>query len=175
MSQPRDANPAKLVVGIFLRDKALLADIAKLLQIAYGDLDMVSPWYEFDCTDYYTKEMGSPLYRRILVFGELIKQQALAEIKLHTNALEQTYAVDDNRRLNIDPGYLLHERFVLATGKNYSHRIYIGRGIYADLTLIYEKGEYRPLAWTYPDYSAEALRLFLLKVRAKYGADLSKG
>ena len=76
-------------------------------------------------------------------------------------------------RVNIDPGYLLFERFVLATGKNYSHRIYIGEGIYADLTLIYQQGAYRPLPWTYPDYSEKAMGQFLMLVRKKYRLDIS--
>ena len=74
--------------------------------------------------------------------------------------------------VNIDPGYLLHERFVLATGKNYSHRIYIGKGIYADLTLMYTKGKFEPLPWTYPDYASENIIDFLEKVRKKYGVDI---
>ena len=74
--------------------------------------------------------------------------------------------------VNIDPGYLLHERFVLATGKNYSHRIHIGKGIYADLTLIFARGRYEPLPWTYPDYASENMLTFLKQVRKKYGVDL---
>ena len=75
--------------------------------------------------------------------------------------------------MNLDPGYLLYERFVLATGKNFSHRIYIGRGIYADLTLVYQKGAYRSLPWTYPDYAADTMRAFLTTVREHYAADLA--
>jgi hypothetical protein len=108
----------------------------------------------------------------MLAFKPLVEQDRLAEIKLATNAMEQACVVDGRRRVNIDPGYLLLERFVLATGKNYSHRIHIGRGIYADLTLIYRRGGYQPLPWTYPDYADQPLRLFLLAVRRKYAVDL---
>ena len=81
---------------------------------------------------------------------------------------------DGKRSVNIDPGYLLYERFVLATGKNYSHRIYVGQGIYADLTLIFQKGAYRPLPWTYPDYADAPMADFLMEVRHKYGEDIKK-
>jgi hypothetical protein len=89
-----------------------------------------------------------------------------------TNDLEHEHSSNGKRVVNIDPGYLLHERFVLATGKNYSHRIYIGKGIYADLTLIYAKGGFKPLPWTYPDYASEIIITFLEQVRKKYTIDL---
>lgn len=172
MSQPQPAQPAKLVVALLLGDKGLLPDITRLLQRTLGELDMVSPWLDFEYTHYYTAEMGSPLYRRVLVFKNLIPQRQLADIKCSTNQVEQTLAEQGRRRVNIDPGYLLYERFVLATGKNYAHRIYIGEGIYADLTLIFQEGGYQPLPWTYPDYRAPEMHTFLLQVRRKYGADL---
>lgn len=172
MSQPKPAQPAKLVVALLLGAKQLLPQIVAPLKQAFGALDMVSPWMDFEYTHYYQSEMGAPLYRRVLVFKRLIDQQQLAHIKCRTNELEQALAVKGQRRVNIDPGYLLYERFVLATGKNYAHRIYIGKGIYADLTLIYQKGAYQPLAWTYPDYKATEMQTFLAKIRKKYGVDL---
>ncbi len=144
------------------------------LAAAFGTIDMVSPWFSFDYTDYYAAEMGGPLYRRMLVFEELIAQESLARIKCTTNVLERQYALNDKRQVNIDPGYLLYERFVLATGKNFTHRIYIGEQIYADLTLIYQQGQYRTLPWTYPDYADENMRAFLMKVRNKYAADINR-
>jgi hypothetical protein len=74
--------------------------------------------------------------------------------------------------VNIDPGYLLFERFVLASGKNFSHRIYIGRQIYADLTLVFRKGAFETLPWTYPDYADCPIRGFLERARKKYAVNL---
>lgn len=172
MSQPLKARPAKLVVGSLVSDKKLFKDVAVELERKFGAVDMVSGWMEFEYTDYYANEMGRPLHRRLLVFKELISQQALASIKLQTNALEETFSISGNRRVNIDPGYLLYERFVLATGKNFTHRIYIGSGIYADLTLIFQKGAFQRLPWTYPDYSNDEMMTFLMQVREKYGVNL---
>jgi hypothetical protein len=173
MSLPQPPKPAKLVVGFFLKDKALAGGIARELQSQLGAVDMVSDWMDFDFTAYYHKEMGAPLFRRVMVFKALVEQTRLAAIKGITNQLEGRYLRHDRRRVNVDPGYLLAERFVLATGKNFTHRIYIGQGIYADLTLIYQKGAFRTLPWTYPDYADRRMIDFLTLVRNKYLHDLS--
>lgn len=175
MSHPRPAQPAKLVVSVLLGDKGRLPQIAATMQEMFGALDMISPWMDFHYTKYYQAEMGALLFRRIFAFKHLVSQSQLAFIKRQTNEVEQSLALDGRRCVNIDPGYLLNERFVLATGKNYAHRIYIGQGIYADLTLVYQKGRYQPLQWTYPDYQADDMQAFLIKVRKKYGADLTRG
>lgn len=172
MSLPRKPQPAKLVIGVLVNDKALMPEVAEKLEHAFGAMDMISAWMDFDFTEYYAKEMGSPLYRRMMTFGQLIRQKDLPSIKLATNDMEQSYADGGRRCVNIDPGYLLYERFVLATGKNYSHRIYIGQRIYADLTLIFQLGAYQTLPWTYPDYADQRMIWFLKQVREKYGADL---
>jgi hypothetical protein len=172
MSTPHAPRPAKLVVGVLLRDRGLFPDLAVELEAAFGAVDVVSPWMAFGYTSYYEEEMGAPLWRRMSAFRLLIAQDRLADVKLAANAMEQARSAGGRRTANIDPGYLLLERLVLATGKNYSHRIYIGRGIYADLTLIYRDGAYRALPWTYPDYAGEPLRRFLTAVRRKYAFDI---
>jgi hypothetical protein len=174
MSTPRPPQPAKLVVGLLLKDQKLLPVLAAELEDRFGPAGLVSPWMPFGYTAYYETEMGAPLFRRVLAFRDMIAQDGLARIKQATNAIEQTHMVQGRRRVNIDPGYLLLERFVLATGKNYSHRIYIGEGIYADLTLVFEHGAYHPLPWTYPDYADRPLRDFLQRVRSQYAGDLNR-
>ena len=173
MSVPCKPKPAKLVIGLFMREKALLEPLVNELGAAFGALDLVSAWIPFDYTQYYEAEMGTPLFRRLLAFKKLIEQRELPRIKVATNALERRYMQDGRRRVNIDPGYLLYERFVLASGKNFSHRIYIGSGIYADLTLIYQKGNFQKLPWTYPDYADGPVLSFLRQVRLKYSQDLT--
>jgi hypothetical protein len=172
MSLPQPARQAKLVIGVFLNQKCLSESLVISLISLYGRLDMISPWFDFVYTDYYHTEMGSPLYRRLFVFRNLIEQESLSCIKLQTNDIEKKYLDNGKRCVNLDPGYLLLERFVLATGKNFSHRIHLRDGIYADLTLIYQNGQYQCLPWTYPDYAADELRGFLLQVRQKYSFDV---
>jgi hypothetical protein len=168
MSKTRKPAPAKLVIGSFTKDKDILGDVARKLSESFGPPDVISRWLPFEHTDYYASEMGSPLFRRLMAFRELIQQDALADIKLFTNDLEGQFSTHGKRLVNIDPGYLLAERFVLATGKNYTHRIYLRERIYADLTLIYHKGRFHPLDWTYPDYAGDAIRAFLETVRERY-------
>ena len=176
MSEPQTAKPAKLVIGVFASNKKIINNLALELSSQFGPIDLVSSWMDFDYTSYYEPEMGSPLVRRVSAFKRLIKQGELAAIKIATNQIEQAYSSGGKREANIDPGYMLHERFVLASGKNFSHRIYIGLGIYADLTLIYQKGSFQKLPWTYPDYADHTMLNFLDQVRRKYIFDLkSKG
>jgi len=172
MSQPQPPHLTKLVIGLLMRQRELISPVAGDLTALFGAIDMVSPWFDFTYTHYYAPEMGTPLFRRVLVFKELIRQRDLADIKQKTNVIERRYGRDGRRSVNIDPGYLLRERFVLATGKNFAHRIYIGKGIYADLTLIYRKGAFEPLVWTYPDYADRPMRDYLERVRRKFVEDL---
>ena len=172
MSTPRAPRPAKLVVSVLFADKTLLSEVTRLLASDFGDIELQSAWMDFGYTDYYHTEMGSPLYRRMLVFRALIEQQDLSRIKQATNSVELAFSRNGRRQVNIDPGYLLLERFVLATGKNFSHRIYIGNNIYADLTLMFQKGDFQTLPWTYPDYAAPDMRAFLLQARKIYALEL---
>jgi hypothetical protein len=172
MSRPHPPNPAKLAISLFMKDKALLGPVATRLVEIFGPVDLISGWFAFNFTSYYEPEMGRPLYRRMLGFKTLVSQDALAAVKHQTNGIEGLYSSDNHRRINIDPGYVLLERFVLATGKNFAHRIYIGQNIYADLTLTYSKGSFQTLPWTYPDYASPEIRQFLLQVRHKYSMDL---
>jgi len=112
--------------------------------------------------------------RRMAAFKPLIDQSSLSAIKLKTNAIEREFSKNQKRSVNIDPGFMLRERFVLATGKNFAHRIYIGDHIYADLTLIFQKGSFQPLPWTYPDYKATNMQSFLYQVRNKYIKDITE-
>jgi len=174
MSIPQTAKPAKLVIGVFTRNKKIIDNLAIELSSQFGQIDLVSSWMDFDYTSYYEPEMGSPLARRVFAFKRLIEQGELAAVKNATNQIEQTHSQGGRREANIDPGYVLHERFVLASGKNFSHRIYIGDGIYADLTLIYQNGNFQKLPWTYPDYADQAILNFLDQVRSKYVLDVRR-
>lgn len=175
MSEPQPPQPAKLVISLLMGDQALARPALSALIERFGEVDMLSPWLPFDFTRYYEKEMGVDLQRRMVAFKSLMAQAALVTVKQFTNALESQYSDGGQRRINIDPGYLLQERFVLATGKNFSHRIYIGQGIYADLTLVHKRGGYQIQEWTYPDYASEEMLAFLTQVRRKYQVDLKQG
>jgi hypothetical protein len=168
MSTPRPPKPAKLFVSVIAAFPQRIATVLTELAGRYGTMDFVSVVLPFAYTDYYEAELGRPLLRRFASFLGLIQQDDLPRIKEETNHLELCSSSGGRRSVNIDPGYLLAERFVLATGKNYAHRIYLGRGIYGDLTLLFRDNEYRPLPWTYPDYAEPTVRHWLRSLRQKY-------
>jgi hypothetical protein len=168
MSRPKLPEHAKLIIGLFTPEKSLCKPLVTELEKQFGPVDYISKWLRFNFTDYYTPEMGGPLFRRFLGFKQLIEQDRLAGIKNFTNELELKWSQGGSRRVNIDPGYLLSSRFVLATGKNFSHRIYIGQSIYADLTLLYSNGKFQVLPWTYPDYADHGVLKVLEQIRSKY-------
>jgi hypothetical protein len=109
--------------------------------------------------------MGEPLYRRFLFFRDFIRPDILSDIKLATNDIERDMSIDGKRCINLDPGYLTLAKIVLASTKDYSHRIYLKDGIHAEVTLIYSKEtkEYLPNINTYNDYKDERhKKIFLL-------------
>ena len=175
MSIPQEPKPAKLFVSVLSSSAERINATLCELAAHYGILDFVSPLLPFNYTDYYCAEMGKVLFRRFASFDRLIQQENLTLIKVQTNALEDKQTEEGNRLVNIDPGYLVAERLVLASGKNYGHRIYLSKGIYADLTLIYRDKDYQPLAWTYPDYAEPIVRAWLGALRQKYLLQVRRG
>lgn len=172
MSAPKQADDVKLLVSVFSPEERLLEEVMRELQAMCGAVDWMSPPLFFDRTRYYEKEMGWPLHRRFLSFEKLIRPESLVEIKLETNELEKRYLQEGKRRVNIDPGYIALERLVLATGKNYTHRIYLSKGIYADLTLVFHQGSFQTLAWTYRDYGDPVIIGYFNEVREHYKSQL---
>ena len=168
MSEPKDADDVKLVASLFSPEEKTLEEVTLELQAAYGSTDWVSPPLFFDRTRYYEKEMGWPLHRRFVSFELLIRPEAIVEIKLQTNELEKRDLQEGKRKINIDPGYVSLERLVLATGKNYTHRIHLSKGIYADLTLVFHQGSFQTLAWTYRDYADPVVIGYFNNIRNHY-------
>lgn len=160
--------PVKLVMGILYHDEKWLNPCLEDLVSRFGDTDFLSPPIPFEYTDYYIEEMGHPLFRMFTSFKRLIQSEQLMEIKLFAGELERKYSENDRRLLNIDPGYLTGSAFILATSKNYAHRIHLGKGIFAQQEILFEKKRIRTLDWTYPDYRAVEYHDMLRKIRQAY-------
>ena len=172
MSKPQLPPPGKLIFGLIYRESTLARSCWEELELLGGGWDYISAATAFRFTGYYDKEMGPSLFRRWGCSRCLVPQDQLAAIKLKTNELEARWEVEGQRQVNVDPGILSVERLVLATGKNFIHRIYLGSGVYGDLALIYSKGSYRPLPWTYPDYQVpETIAMFNI-LRKRYQMQL---
>ena len=172
VSSPAEADDVKLISSLFSAQKDLIDDVIANLVSRFGPPDWTSSMLPFDRTRYYAREMGWPLYRRFISFHNLIRPEQIVDIKLITNDIEGSHRAAGRRRINVDPGYVSLERLILATGKNYTHRIYLSKGIYADLTLMYHKGSFRPLGWTYRDYADPDVIACFNRVREQYKRQL---
>lgn len=165
MSRRSVPPPGVLVASVIYRDEEAYRRLLPRLAARFGPVSSVGGPFPFDRTDYYEREMGPELVRRFVVFEAPLARDGLVGAKLAAWELEAEFSADGRRAVNIDPGLLTDENFVLATGKNYSHRVYLGEGVFADLALVYRKGSYAPLPWTYPDYADDAIRSYLGSVR----------
>ncbi len=168
MGQIRTPAPVKLVIGMITGRRELYEPVRRLLEERFGAADWASPVLDFTETDYYAAEFGPRLARQFFTFAQLIDPGDLAGIKVWTNGVEAQFAQGPRRRINLDPGYVSLSKLVLASAKNHSHRIYIGQGIYAEITLRYYKKAFRPWEWTYPDYASEGYREMFQEIRERY-------
>jgi len=168
MGLPAAFSPAKLVCAVLLHDTLLLEKLTPRLRRDFGEIDFQSEPLAFDFTEYYRNEMGSGLLRVFFSFATLMDPARLSEAKLATNQIEQEFSAAGARLVNVDPGLLFESRFVLATTKDYSHRIPLQDGIYAEVTLLYTQKQFRPLPWTYPDYRSSDYRRILTIIRGLY-------
>jgi hypothetical protein len=176
MGKPKEPVPAKLFMSLIALEDAAVARGLEDLASIFGKTDYISERFPFDFTNYYSKEMGEPLFRHFITFDHLMSVTSLPDVKRATNQLEERYAAaSGNRPINIDPGYICLEHVILATTKGYVHRPYLRDGIYADLTLIYRDRSFQPLEWTYPDYRQEMVIRLFNQIRRKYLEDLRGG
>lgn len=175
MGKAKRPRQVKLLIGMLAKDKSLFDIVEEFFIKMFGNIDYKSPVLPFAHTDYYKKEMGAPLERRFVSFRKLIHPEYLPKIKIATNSLEEKLGKKENgsrkREINIDPGYISDSKLVLATTKNYFHRIYLDKGIYAEVTLTWKKGGFQPFEWTYPDYKTEEYIGTLNTIRNAYMKD----
>lgn len=169
MGQVSPSSPVLLVMAAFSRHEAALAWARAKAVEAFRPIALESPTFEFCETDYYKPTMGLGLKKVFLAPGELIDPARLVEIKLQTNAWEREYAEAsehaEQRPLNLDPGYLALGKLVLASTKDFCHRIYLDRGIYAEVTLFYRHGRWEHHPWTFADYRREDYQQFFSECR----------
>ncbi len=167
----KQPQPVKLIVGILAADSRCLEAAEDATAGRLGQIDLLSDIWPFTQTDYYEEQAGSNILRRFVSIEKLVDPGTLAEVKHTTNEIEQELArrlsTDLSRPVNLDPGFVEPSKLVLATTKNYSHRIYIGNMMYAEVTLVYDKGAWQPFDYTYPDYCQQCYLDFFTKVRQR--------
>ena len=171
---------AKLFVAIMSGSPAHVEKVERHLERKWGAIDHRSEIYCFsEYTSHYEREMGNPIWKYFVTFRRLRRVPDLVQLKLFTEELEQMFLTRPiatgvarnqalSRTVNLDPGYLTAWHLVLATVKNYAHRVHLQDGIYSELTLLFRRSKTEPLPWTYPDYKTEATLRFFSEVRSDY-------
>lgn len=169
MGTVRQPTNVKLFCAILLAPEIPLQEVEDVLERFYGSIVLRSLALPFTQTTYYEREMGPALTRIYVAFAPCIPPDALAAIKHNTNHLETRWVTSEGqRRINLDPGYLDLAKVVLATTKDHSHRLYIGNGIFAEVTLRYKHKVFHPWEWTYPDYRLSTTLAFFQQLRDLY-------
>ncbi|MDD4869067.1 MAG: DUF4416 family protein [Kiritimatiellae bacterium] len=172
MGSVKPVKPVKFFCGIIGINKEVILRAVNELGALLGKIDQESEFMPFNFTDYYADEMGNDLFRQFVSFQELMDPRKLAEIKLVTNTIEDKFTVTSNgkvhRTVNLDPGYITASNLILATTKEFSHRICIGEGIYAEVTLNFKKNGCVFFPWTYPDFKSGKYTSFFLEIRRRY-------
>jgi len=170
MGEATQFLPEKLVMAVLISRPQREQELLGVLGETWGPPDLCSPCMPFSYTDYYDNEMGPGIQRFFVSFRRLVDPSLIADIKIQTNRVEERFREADARKVNIDPGLLCLSRFVLVTTKESAHRIPLSGGIYAEVTLLYHKGSFRPLEWTYPDYRSPDYLGILNEIRGLYKA-----
>jgi Domain of unknown function (DUF4416) len=177
MATPRPPVPALLVVAAFSRHEDAFVAAREAMERSYGPVALAGEPFLFDQTAYYEPTMGAGLRKQLWAFHDLIALDRLPELKHHTNALEASITASgvypETRPINLDPGYLVLGKFLLATTKDQAHRVYLREGIYAEVTLHYHAGAFHPWEWTYADYRLPGVLAFLAEARTFYRGRLA--
>lgn len=166
MGLPRNPQSVLFFTGVLFVNEEVYDQALFRLEEFFGEVVMESPPVLWNCSAYYKEEMGEPIFRRFVFFKSLKFPDSLAESKLATNRIEASFSVDGKRKINIDPGYMHPAKIVLASTKDYSHRIYLRDGIYAEVTMLFQRGRFDPHVNTYREFQDERnLRYFYMARR----------
>ena len=171
MWELKSPQPVKLIIGILASDQRCLTASREALAAEFGPFDLASDAWLFNQTTYYKDQTGPRILRQFVTLEEPIDPGELADCKHRTNRLEQelsrTLGGTFRRPVNLDPGIIEPSKLILASTKNFSHRIYIGKKMYAEVTLVFDKGTWRRLPYTYPDYLQLPYLEFFSEVKGK--------
>ncbi|MDR2388017.1 MAG: DUF4416 family protein [Deltaproteobacteria bacterium] len=173
MSRIKEPPLVKIFLAAFGSDPKLLDQGVERLRKEYlegylGPVDIQSPDYPLVDTDYYEKEMGPNLVKRYLSFTNLLFPEHLVYLKLLAMDIENATTGANGRMINLDPGYIFSGGLVLSTGKFSGHRLYLGKGVWGELTLHFHRGTFEAQPWTYRDYQRPEIKAILSDMRQRY-------
>jgi len=174
MSYPKEPDPVKFFVAVLFSDEERFSKAKSLMIESFGNFDFESETKKFDVSNYYKDEMGENIFRIFLSFETLRTPDFLVEMKLKSMEIEIKLAYEGKRKVNIDPGYIDFSKVILATFKGAGSKIYLAKGVWADLILRYEKGTFHPFPWTFPDFRDGSYNQILIKIRNLYKEQIKK-
>jgi hypothetical protein len=148
----KSPSPARRVLAVMWRPDFDIEKTLPMINQAFGDFASDTGPFEFSHSGYYEAEMGSGLCKRFIEIKGLQPRDSLADWKLKTTEFEHRFEAEGKRPLNVDPMLVSMENVVIATSKNFPHRVYLREGVYGDLGLIRRKGGFEALPWSYADY-----------------------
>ena len=154
MAHPEEPLPVKYFVAVLFLKADQLERARQELAGCWGEIDFEGDDHHFDVTDYYTPELGAPLYRRLLAFRQLYTPTLIVDMKLECN--------------------LDHNKYLLASAKEAGQKVYLDKGIYADLSGRYKGGKYQPFEWSFPDFRDGRYDDELLAIRRLYMGQLKQ-
>lgn len=172
MGSVRHHPPVLHLVAVFSQFPEALAEARTWIEATWGTIALRSEEFDFRETDYYARSMGLHLKKQFVALAPLAAPEALVERKRASNEFESamaergTFSVD--RPVNLDPGYLTESKLILASTKDHAHRIFLGQGVFAEITLAYRRHAWQGQPWTYPDYLRSDYHAFFDACRAYY-------
>ncbi|MBN2103175.1 DUF4416 family protein [bacterium] len=169
MAPIRKPIPVKLICGVTYAPDISMEKVVQRLEQTFSPVEIKSAVFDFSSfTSYYQDEMGSDLSKLFICFQGLYDPVVLGKSKVKTNEIEDKWSGKGRRRVNLDPGYITAAKLVLATTKDFAHRIYVGQGIYGDVQYRFRNGRFEPSKWTYPDYETDLAVTFFQNVRQRF-------
>lgn len=160
--------PVKFFVSVIYHDQKNFDEVSAAIRQSMGDIDTESEPFPFDFTDYYTSEMGSPLFRVFFSLAKPGPADGILSIKKACLELETRFSAGNHRQVNLDPGYIDLYKLVLVSEKYLGHKIYLSEGICADMVLFLGKKKVTPFRWTFPDFKSGRYDEYILRLRRDY-------
>lgn len=170
MSAARFIEPVVRFCAVITHHEAAREWAISRLADQWGKATNCSSEIPFEAGGYYTPSMGSGLKKSLIAVAGFADPGRLADWKKETNQWELEYTSacqhEEERPLNLDPGYMTQAKLVLATTKDRDHRLYLRDGMFAEVTLTYVGKLWQHHRWTYPSYRTAEVAEFANQCRA---------
>ncbi len=164
MAETRIIEPVVRFCAVISRHAEAIQWAIDRLAASWGGIAMRADAVSFDAHGFYAETMGDELRQVLVMLDGFVDPGGLADWKHLTMDWEREYAAASEhaepRPLNLDPGYVTQAKMVLATIKDRDHRIYLTRGMFAEVTLNYVGKRWVHHRWTYPSYRSDEVAQF---------------